>query len=73
MSRALSLAGFQVILIGRFWVTTEAGLISIRNRLQTALLIPRGAPLRSAPPRTGFGATSPKKDAEFSANAEIAA
>jgi hypothetical protein len=24
MSRALSLAGFQVILIGRFWVTTEA-------------------------------------------------
>jgi hypothetical protein len=23
MSRALSLAGFQVILIGRFWVTTE--------------------------------------------------
>jgi hypothetical protein len=23
MSRALSLAGFQVTLIGRFWVTTE--------------------------------------------------
>jgi len=27
MSRALSLAGFQVILIGRFWVTTEELLI----------------------------------------------
>jgi len=24
MSRVLSLAGFQVTLIGRFWVTTEA-------------------------------------------------
>jgi DNA-binding NarL/FixJ family response regulator len=29
MSRALSLAGFQVTLIGRFWVTTEASLPSI--------------------------------------------
>jgi hypothetical protein len=30
MSRALSLAGFQVALIGRFWVTTEARESNVR-------------------------------------------
>jgi hypothetical protein len=39
MSRALSLAGFQVILIGRFWVTTEAVMqphspVSSRSKIQ---------------------------------------
>ena len=31
MSRALSLAGFQVTIIGRFWVITEGLLIPIRS------------------------------------------
>ena len=31
MSRALSLAGFQVTIIGRFWVTAEDPLYSVRG------------------------------------------
>ena len=37
MSRALSLAGFQVTLSGRFWVTPEADKLQLINRHVSAL------------------------------------
>ena len=48
MSRALSLAGFQVILIGRFWVITEdcsgqnLQFLSIVPKYNTARGLSRG-------------------------------
>ncbi len=36
MSRAFSLAGFEVTLIGRFWVTTEAMLSSVTTSATSA-------------------------------------
>jgi hypothetical protein len=45
MSRALSLAGFQVTIIGRFWVTAEANVVSVQKKaregVSVADLIPR--------------------------------
>jgi len=34
MSRVLSLAGFQVTIIGRFWVTAEAWQVQVTLRLE---------------------------------------
>jgi hypothetical protein len=39
MSRALSLAGFQVTLIGRFWVITEGSQFLPIGIIQSALLL----------------------------------
>jgi hypothetical protein len=38
MSRALSLAGFQVTIIGRFWVTTEAATNELPNLNQRSVV-----------------------------------